>query len=176
MPRSRSETNNEWQLVPFMRGGCQRGKDLRRVITSPTFPISRGWAIETYFLWMQIVLSGDPNWFITVELTNNSRLVCRKRVSRVVDRSGDWSVTLAYISDKTNMDSLHIRLAIFFTIIFCLVKEKASKEIIIFKWNNRYRDDSNWIGSWHPAMEQFPDPTWKDCYQWGVSWTLNLQV
>ena len=24
-----------------------------------------------------------------------------------------------------------------------------------------------WISSWHPAMEQFPDPIWKDCYQWG---------
>jgi len=32
---------------------------------------------------------------------------------------------------------------LFFTIIFCLVKEKASKEIIIFRWDNRNRDDSN---------------------------------
>lgn len=31
----------------------------------------------------------------------------------------------------------------FSTIIFCLVKEKASIEIIIFRWDNRYRDDSN---------------------------------
>jgi hypothetical protein len=31
----------------------------------------------------------------------------------------------------------------FSTIIFWLVKEKASIEIIIFRWGNRYRDDSN---------------------------------
>lgn len=31
----------------------------------------------------------------------------------------------------------------FSTIIFCLVKEKASIEIIIFRWDNRYRDDIN---------------------------------
>jgi hypothetical protein len=30
-----------------------------------------------------------------------------------------------------------------FIIIFCPVKEKASKESIIFRWDNRYRDDSN---------------------------------
>jgi hypothetical protein len=31
----------------------------------------------------------------------------------------------------------------FSTIIFCLVKDKASIEIIIFRWDNRYRDDSS---------------------------------
>jgi hypothetical protein len=31
----------------------------------------------------------------------------------------------------------------FSTIIFCLVKEKASIDIIIFRWDNRYSDDSN---------------------------------
>jgi len=30
----------------------------------------------------------------------------------------------------------------FYTII-CLVKEKAGKEIITFRWDNGYRDDSN---------------------------------
>ena len=24
-----------------------------------------------------------------------------------------------------------------------------------------------WISFWHPAMEQFPDPIWKDCYLLG---------
>jgi hypothetical protein len=31
----------------------------------------------------------------------------------------------------------------FFTIMFLLVKEEANKEIIIFRWNDGYRDDSN---------------------------------
>jgi hypothetical protein len=31
----------------------------------------------------------------------------------------------------------------FFTNIFHLVKEKAGKEVIIFKWNGGYRDDNN---------------------------------
>jgi hypothetical protein len=37
----------------------------------------------------------------------------------------------------------HILLWSLFTMIFCLVKEKTSKEIIIFRWDNRYRDDSS---------------------------------
>jgi hypothetical protein len=32
----------------------------------------------------------------------------------------------------------------FSTIIICLVKEKTSIEIIIFRWGNRYRDDSSY--------------------------------
>ena len=70
-------------------------------------------------------------------------LICRKRLSCGVDRRNDWSVILAYVSDKTNMGSPHICLAIFYNNFFCLVKEKASIEIIIFRWDNRYRDDSN---------------------------------
>jgi hypothetical protein len=31
----------------------------------------------------------------------------------------------------------------FSTIIFCLVKEKESVEIIIFRWDNRYKNDRN---------------------------------
>jgi hypothetical protein len=64
------------------------------------------------------------------------------RVSCGVDRRNDWSMLLAYASDKTNMGSPHI-LCPLSTIIFCLVKENASIEIIIFRWDNRYRDDSN---------------------------------
>jgi hypothetical protein len=62
-------------------------------------------------------------------------LVCRKRVS-CVDRRNDWSVILAYVFDKTNMGSPHIVWP-FSTIIFYVVKEKASIEIIIFRWDNR---------------------------------------
>ena len=40
-------------------------------IISPTFPVFRGWAIETYFLWIWIVLTG---LIFMVELTNNSCL------------------------------------------------------------------------------------------------------
>jgi hypothetical protein len=69
-------------------------------------------------------------------------LVCRKRVSRGVDRRNDWSVILSYISDKTNMGR-PIFVWPFSTIIFYLVKEDASIEIIIFRWDSRYRDDSN---------------------------------
>jgi hypothetical protein len=29
------------------------------LIISPTFPISRDWAIETYFLWIGMVLTGE---------------------------------------------------------------------------------------------------------------------
>ena len=30
-----------------------------------------------------------------------------------------------------------------------------------------------WISSWHPAMEEFPDPIWKECLLFvGISWTL----
>ena len=66
------------------------------------------------------------------------------RESCVVDRS-DWSIILTYVSGKTNIGSPHIRMVIFFffTIIFLLVKEEANKEIIIFRWNGGYRDDSN---------------------------------
>jgi hypothetical protein len=78
----------------------------------------------------------SPTW-------NPKGLVCRKRVFCGVDRRNDWSMILAYVSDKTNMGSPHIHLAIFSTIIFCLVKEKTSIEIIVFRWDNRYRDDSN---------------------------------
>ena len=69
-------------------------------------------------------------------------LICRKRVSCGVDRRNDWFMILAYVSDKTNMGSPHIVYPCF-AIIFCLVKEKVSKEIIIFGWNSRYRKSSN---------------------------------
>jgi hypothetical protein len=68
-------------------------------------------------------------------------LICRKGVSSV-DRRNDWSVILAYVSDKTSMGA-PIFIWPFSTIIFCLFKEKASIEIIIFRWDNRYRDDRN---------------------------------
>jgi hypothetical protein len=49
---------------------------------------------------------------------------------------------LAYVCHKTNMGSPHICLAIFYNNFFCLVKEKASIEIIIFRWDNRYDPSS----------------------------------
>jgi hypothetical protein len=70
-------------------------------------------------------------------------LVCRKRVSCSVARRNDWSVTLAYVYLTRPIWAASIFIWPFSTIIFCLVKEKASIEIIMFRWNNRYRDDSN---------------------------------
>ena len=49
---------------------------------------------------------------------------------------------LAYVSDKSNMGQPAIIVWPFFTIIFCLIKEKGSIEII-FRWDNKYRNDSN---------------------------------
>jgi hypothetical protein len=34
------------------------------LIISSIFLISRGWEIETYFLWMWTVLTGDPDGFL----------------------------------------------------------------------------------------------------------------
>jgi hypothetical protein len=98
--------------------------------------------------------------------------VCRRRVSFGVDRKKDWSMILAYVYDKTNMDIL-IVIWPFSIIIIYLVKKKASIEIIIFRWDNRYRMIAIWISSWHPALEQFPEPFCKDCYLWGF---LELQI
>jgi hypothetical protein len=48
-----------------MRGDVKEVRTLEeRWISSPTFPISKGWAIQTYFLWIQKVLTGDPAWFL----------------------------------------------------------------------------------------------------------------
>ena len=48
------------KLVPFMRGDIKEVKTLEEcLIIFPTFPISRGWAIETYFLWIWIVFTGE---------------------------------------------------------------------------------------------------------------------
>jgi hypothetical protein len=84
-----------------------------------------------------------------VELTNNSCLpsgipwvLYVEKVSCGVDRRNDWSVILVYVSDKTNMVA-PIFVWPFSTIIFCLIKEKAHIGIIILRWDNRYRDDSN---------------------------------
>ena len=45
------------------------------LIISPTFPISRGWAIETYFLWIHTDGTyWGPSLVFMVELTNNSCL------------------------------------------------------------------------------------------------------
>ena len=41
-------------------------------------------------------------------------LVCRKRVSCIVDSRSDWFIILAYVSDKTNMGSPHIHLTVFY--------------------------------------------------------------
>jgi hypothetical protein len=49
---------------------------------------------------------------------------------------------LTYISGKTNMGS-PIFIWPSFTIIFYLIKEKANKEVIIFRWNDECRNDSN---------------------------------
>ena len=46
----------------------------------------------------------------------------------------------------------------FFTTSLNLDKEEANKEVIIFGCNGGYRDDSNWYGRWHPAVEEFPNP------------------
>jgi hypothetical protein len=58
------------------------------------------------------------------------------------DRRNDWPTILAFVSDKTNMGS-PILVWPFSTIISCLVREKASRETMIFRCDNRYRDDSN---------------------------------
>ena len=53
----------------------------------------------------------------------------------------------------------------FSTVIFCLVKEEASIEILKRKTDTGVI--AVWISSWHPAMEQFTDPIWKEIYLWG---------
>jgi hypothetical protein len=92
-------------------------------------------------------------------------------VSCSVDRRNDWSVILAYISNKTTIWGAPIFVWPFSTIIFCLVKEKAR-----IKYLNRVTDTGMiaiWIGSWHPAMEQFPDLFGNTVYYlWGFLGTL----
>jgi hypothetical protein len=55
-------------------------------------------------------------------------LVCRKRVFCGVDRRNDWSVILAYVSDKTNMDSPLIRLAIFYNNLLAGQRESKYRD------------------------------------------------
>jgi hypothetical protein len=46
------------KLVPFMRDDVKEVRTSEECfITSPAFPISRGWAIETQFFWIWIVLT-----------------------------------------------------------------------------------------------------------------------
>lgn len=65
-----------------------------------------------------------------------------RRGSCIADRRSDWSMILTYVSGKTSMGSPHIRLAMFYSHFFFLVKEEANKEII-FRWNDGYRDNNN---------------------------------
>ena len=63
------------KLVLFMRGDVTEVRTSEEcLIISPTFPISTSWAIETYFLWISMVLTGELGWFFLVKLTNNSCL------------------------------------------------------------------------------------------------------
>lgn len=64
----------------------------------------------------------------------------------------------------------------FFTIIFCLVKEKASKEIIIFRWDNRYRNGSSLDQFLAPSHGTVSWPYLERLLSVGVSWTSNLQM
>jgi hypothetical protein len=44
-----------------MRGDVKELRTLEEyLINYPTFLISRGWTIETYFLWIWEILTGDP--------------------------------------------------------------------------------------------------------------------
>jgi hypothetical protein len=55
-------------------------------------------------------------------------LVCRKRVSCGVDKRDDWSIILAYVSDKTNMGSPHILLAIFYNNLLSGQRESKHRD------------------------------------------------
>jgi hypothetical protein len=57
-----------------------------------------------------------------------------------VDRRNDWFLILAYVSDTTNMGSVHIHLAIFYSNL--LSGQRGSKYRNIKK-ENRYRGDSS---------------------------------
>lgn len=47
-------------LVPFMRGDIKEVRTSEEcLIISPTFQISSGWAIETYFLWIWLLLTRE---------------------------------------------------------------------------------------------------------------------
>ena len=63
----------------------------------------------------------SPTW-------NSMGLVCRKRVSCGVDKRDDWSIILAYVSDKTNMGSPHILLAIFYNNLLSGQRESKHRD------------------------------------------------
>jgi len=72
--------------VPLMRGDVKEIKTSEEcLITSPTFLISRGWAIETFSLNVNSTY-WRPCLIFMVELTtwDSMGLVYRKRVSRVL--------------------------------------------------------------------------------------------
>ena len=85
---------------------------------------------------MCIALTGEPSLVFMIELMMG--LVCRKRVSCVVDRS-DWPMILTYVSAKTNMGT-PIFIWLFFIIIFHLVKEEQRKSL---ETNAKRRDRSS---------------------------------
>lgn len=52
-------------FLPFMKGDVKDEWNSEEfLITPPTFPISRIWATETYFLWIWMVLTWDPGSFL----------------------------------------------------------------------------------------------------------------
>jgi hypothetical protein len=91
------------------------------LITFPISPISGGWKIETHIAYQQHLF---PTW-------DSLGPEYRRRWSCIIDRRGDWSVILTYISDKINASPIFIWQ--FLTIIFCLLKEEANKEVMIFR-------------------------------------------
>jgi hypothetical protein len=85
-----------------MSGDVKGVRTLEECLITSIFLICRSWAIETYFLCMRIVLTGDPHWFLLLfPCWDSMHLVDRRRGCCGIGRRCRWSIILTNVSGKT---------------------------------------------------------------------------